>query len=208
MIPWKRLTAETAAITGSILLAFAIDAWWGAVQTEQDIREILRVVELESTANLSNLKLSIAHHEEIVAAIQAAQVNSSTEHVHNTAVIDVEVFEPNSAALDMLISTGLLSEIDDIDLRIALGAFDGLAEDLRERELAAVQFRDASRRRIAALGERIFYDPPSGSPVFTDVEFLNLLTMRGLEEHFAVASGRKLEGHLQKIVDRLGALHP
>ena len=27
-IPWKRLSVEAAAIVGSILLAFAIDAWW------------------------------------------------------------------------------------------------------------------------------------------------------------------------------------
>jgi len=27
-IPWKRLVAEAAAIVGSILLAFWIDAWW------------------------------------------------------------------------------------------------------------------------------------------------------------------------------------
>ena len=27
-IPWKRLSVEALAIVGSILLAFAIDAWW------------------------------------------------------------------------------------------------------------------------------------------------------------------------------------
>ena len=42
-IPWKRLTVEAAAIVGSILLAFAIDAWWDerlerAEENEQLIR--------------------------------------------------------------------------------------------------------------------------------------------------------------------------
>ena len=27
-VPWKRLSIEAAAIVASILLAFAIDAWW------------------------------------------------------------------------------------------------------------------------------------------------------------------------------------
>lgn len=28
MIPWSRIFVESVAIVGSILLAFAIDAWW------------------------------------------------------------------------------------------------------------------------------------------------------------------------------------
>ena len=38
-IPWKRLVVEGAAIVASILLAFAIDAWW------QDRSDQLRVTE-------------------------------------------------------------------------------------------------------------------------------------------------------------------
>jgi len=34
-IPWKRLSVEAAAIVASILLAFAIDAWWGDRQRDE-----------------------------------------------------------------------------------------------------------------------------------------------------------------------------
>jgi hypothetical protein len=30
-LPWRRIIAEGLAIVASILLAFAIDAWWGRV---------------------------------------------------------------------------------------------------------------------------------------------------------------------------------
>ncbi len=40
-VPWLRLGLEAVAIVGSILLAFAIDAWWDAATEEQRERELL-----------------------------------------------------------------------------------------------------------------------------------------------------------------------
>ena len=77
-IPWKRLFAEAAAIVGSILLAFAIDAWWenrSERETEQwlmerlradfrEIRSALDIVEEEhqkaSDACIALLKMSVS----------------------------------------------------------------------------------------------------------------------------------------------------
>ncbi len=44
-IPWRRLSIEAAAIVASILLAFAIDAWWeerGLLIEEQQVLQGLR----------------------------------------------------------------------------------------------------------------------------------------------------------------------
>ena len=48
-IPWKRIAVEAAAIVGSILWAFAIDAWWDDHQDRQREMEILEglLVEFE-----------------------------------------------------------------------------------------------------------------------------------------------------------------
>jgi len=35
-IPWKRLVLEATAIVASILLAFAIDAWWDERQDRKE----------------------------------------------------------------------------------------------------------------------------------------------------------------------------
>lgn len=204
--PFKRFLIEGAVIVSSILLAFAIDAWWDQAKVNRDVVEILRLIEAEATSNLINLRESISHHEEIISAIDAAQEENSSAKQHFSAVVDVEVFEPSSDALETLVSTGLLAEVDDIELRIALSAFKGLVEDLEERESAALRFRDAARRRIAALGEVIYEDKPIDSLIYIDIEFLNLLTMRKTEESYAVSSGKRLEAHLQAIVDRLDEL--
>jgi hypothetical protein len=188
-IPWKRLSVEAAAIIASILFAFAIDAWWDSVQTDNKTQEILDALRLEMESNLINLQGSIAHHEEIVEAVRVAQDQKSTAGVQETAVIDVEVFEPNTGALDTLIATGMLGDIDDPALQISLGAFTGFATDLRERESRAVEFRDAARRRIAAIGEPI-WNMPDPVRVQSDVQMLNLLTMRQAEEIAAIESAR------------------
>ena len=153
-------------------------------------------------SNLSGLQDAIAHHVEIAGAIRAAREQGSTTNVHETAVIDVEVFEPNTGALDTLIATGMLGEIDDPALQISLGAFTGLATDLRERESRAVEFRDAARRRIAQIGEPL-WDLKDRQRMLTDVHMLNLLVMRSSEEVDAIQSGRRLEEHLIRLLDQL-----
>ena len=54
-IPWKRLSVEAAAIIASILFAFAIDAWWDSVQTDNKAQEILDALRLEMESNLTEL---------------------------------------------------------------------------------------------------------------------------------------------------------
>ena len=43
-IPWAKVAIEAAAIVGSILLAFAIDAWWEDSQSEQQEAQILEAL--------------------------------------------------------------------------------------------------------------------------------------------------------------------
>ena len=184
-----------------------IDAWWDEQKKKGDTLEVLTLVESETKTNLTNLAISIASHEEILKAINVAHDERSFASVISDAVINVEVFEPTSDALRTLVSTGLLGSIDDVDLRIALTAFDGLAKDLMEKEIVAASFRDAARRRIASLGVVIYEDIPASSQIFTDVEVLNLLAMRATEERNAIASAQKLEAHLQNIANKLDALN-
>jgi hypothetical protein len=40
-IPWVRILAESVAIVASILLAFAVDAWWADRQIQVDVQENL-----------------------------------------------------------------------------------------------------------------------------------------------------------------------
>lgn len=169
-----------------------------------ETQEILDAVRLEMESNLSSLQDSISHHELIVEAIQQAQDQKSAAGVLSIAVIEVEVFEPNTGAIDTLIATGRLGEIDDPELQILLGAFSSFATDLRERESRAVEFRDAARRRVAAIGDPI-WEAVDRNRVLADVHMLNLLVMRSAEETDAIESGRRLEQHLTRLLSLLDA---
>ena len=201
-VPWKRLSVEAAAIVASILLAVAIDAWWNELQSDRAVGEVLKAVRSEMQFNIEALGISIVHHEEIVAAISTAQNNGTVAGLPRKAVINVEVFEPSTGALDTLVATGLISDIDNTDLRISLGAFARLAQDLNERESRAVEFRDAARRRIAEIGDPIWNQADSGR-ISSDVHMLNLLTMRQAEENEAIESARRLKNHISNILNQL-----
>ena len=201
-IPWPRISAEAAVIIASILFAFAIDAWWDGVKTDRNTQEILDAVLVEMESNLTGLQNSISHHEEIVEAIKIALEQSSIAGLLDEAVIDVEVFEPSTGALDTLIATGMLAAIDEPALQISLGGFNRLASDLNERESRAVEFRDAARRRIAAVGDPIWYREVSDR-IQTDIHMLNLLTMRRAEEYAAIESAQRLERHLRVLIRQL-----
>jgi len=58
-LPWKRLSAEAAAIVGSILLAFWIDAWWEERQDRAEEREVLLALRAELEYNIEQIDLSL-----------------------------------------------------------------------------------------------------------------------------------------------------
>jgi hypothetical protein len=53
--PWSRLIAESLAIIASILVAFAIDAWWQDRQERKDERQYVSSLRQEFSAELESL---------------------------------------------------------------------------------------------------------------------------------------------------------
>lgn len=194
---------EVAIIAFGILLAFSLDAWWQDQRTDRDVREALQVVRTEMMSNLDSLAASKKRHNVIIAAIAGSLQAESMDDLYRDALINVEVFDPASGALDTFVSSGMLSAVDDNQLRIALGSISVLTTDLHERETRAVEFRDLARRRGASLGNPVwksFGDNSVPNDTGEDVELLNLLTMRRAEEIPAVEAASKLEAHLKETL--------
>jgi hypothetical protein len=200
---------EAIVIIFSILVAFSLDAWWEDVQVDRDVEEILRAVQSEMSGNLENLDASIQHHSDIQLAIgnmlEESMSGDFTPGVVTTAVVDVEIFEPNSGAMDTLITAGLLGDVDDSELRLLLGSYAAVLQDLNEQEVRSAELRDAVRRRIASIGIRIWI-PADQSEAREDNEALNLLAMRSVEENNSIASAQALQEHIRKILTRLEEL--
>lgn len=58
-VPWKRISVEAVAIVGSILLAFAIDAWWDERQVAAAQRAQMRALLEEFKEARSQLEFQV-----------------------------------------------------------------------------------------------------------------------------------------------------
>ena len=153
-IPWRRLAVEAPAIVVSILLAFAIDAWWEERQTEQDIAEDLAIVEHELEENIRLVQLAIESMQIIVAAkdriISELKADPDAESIE-VPVADVfwgifnnPTLDPSLGGTDAWIAAGQLGVIESLELRQRLagvrGKFEDVFEDQRDaRDLSILQ---------------------------------------------------------------------
>ena len=125
-IPWKRLSVEAAAIVASILLAFAIDAWWNDRQQHDSEQIVLQTllddlrVKKVLLADMSRFSEAIIESAETL--LRAAsnieqplsdntidQLIGDTWWVSNDALWD-------SAPLSQLVAGGNLSQISNVEL--------------------------------------------------------------------------------------------
>ena len=70
-IPWPRIFAEGAAIVVSILLAFAIQAWWEGANERDEEQRILSALCSEFTANLEQIESELQYRAAANQYIQA-----------------------------------------------------------------------------------------------------------------------------------------
>ena len=144
-IPWVRLIAQGVSIVASILLAFAIDAWWQSRLEDKAVREILVSLHEEFTVHQATLEA-----EKAFWAVQEASVARllrlfQSGEVPEPAVMDtltlaltwMHTWDPASGAHDALIASGSLELIENIDLRNNLMKWQSRVDEVRDNELIA-----------------------------------------------------------------------
>jgi hypothetical protein len=129
-IPWKRLSVEAAAIVVSILLAFAIDAWWEDQARSSDEVESLELIRRDLETSIELLEL----HASFVAGASQSALNAyaalsnpgpyDREYIHDEMLrVDRVTLKIPTAAYTELLSTGNLRVIQDRRLRDAIVRF-------------------------------------------------------------------------------------
>ena len=144
-VPWVRLAVEATAIVGSILIAFAIDAWWQERQEDKAAREILVSLQEEFTFHRATLvrdKALWAGNEASVSRL--LQLFKSGEipkpAVMDTLLLDLtwmHTWDPGSGAHDALIASGSLELIENLGLRNNLSEWQSRVDEVRDNELIA-----------------------------------------------------------------------
>ena len=132
---WKRLAVEAAAIVGSILLAFAIDAWWANLKIAEDEIESLELIQRDLSEAQSQLEdysayVEIATQSALSAYVAlAGNAPIDREKVRNEMIrVDRITVRIPTAAYTEILSTGNLRVIRDRALRDAIVRFYETAE--------------------------------------------------------------------------------
>lgn len=141
-IPWKRISVEAVVIVASILLAFAIEAWWDKrIQEEQRQEHLLAL-----TRDFDQMYVrAMASH-----AIAERAVNTGIEILtgfstrkdwdRESAVNEIgdiffyEVFSPSIGGYESLVSSGSIEILTGNTLKRELAEFFGSFEDMRVSE--------------------------------------------------------------------------
>jgi hypothetical protein len=135
IIPWKRLSLEAAAIVGSILLAFAIDAWWEERQTRYEEQQVLQGLRLEFHSIRDVLSGHMSEHLQHLQTLENfldAAGNGSLEEAG--PIVDAALLvlltpmtsDLGSGTLDALLSSGRIEILTNRALRAKLAAWEGV----------------------------------------------------------------------------------
>jgi hypothetical protein len=144
IIPWKRIAVEATAIVISILLAFAIDAWW-ADKKERDVEhrtlQALRSDLLASNEELDKLLRGLADARTNFARFQSATPAELTK-IDPEAVRPIVIslvtpasFNPITATHDALSNDGRLGLISDPELLRHLSNWQRALDDIEANSI-------------------------------------------------------------------------
>jgi hypothetical protein len=130
-IPWARITIEATAIIVSILVAFAIDAWWEDRRERQEERDYLSslrqelIIGLDLLANRESVhKEIIESHEDLINQIQAEDRASDGSLLYMFSLLSrPTVVDLPRAVFDDLVSSGGTQLIRSDEIRIALAVY-------------------------------------------------------------------------------------
>jgi hypothetical protein len=197
-LPWIRIFAEAVVVVGSILLAFAIDAWWDYRGELRQEDEIVQALEAEFTLNREKLEQDIEGVREYTAAAQrllrAARSNAVEAQGVDSLGTDLwqslswRTANLSTANLDVIVSTGRLDLIRDAQLRSALAGWKARLEDMAEEE--EYEWREIVERYRPYMGRFVAIPslegdsappPPSGTALrrlLANEEFQSRLSMR------------------------------
>lgn len=146
-MPFRRITVEAFTIVASILLAFSIDAWWGDRESHKELELELANVKSELQENRRRVALEIFLLERITSAgnsligTMTANQDATTITVPDSLAWLTTVWSPtldaSFGAVDALVSSGRLAEVEDPALRSGLAGIRARFEDTQEEEQTA-----------------------------------------------------------------------
>ena len=152
----------------SILLAFAIQAWWEGRRERTEEEAMLVGLLADFSVSRQELEDAIRVHEDFQDRLIALDTASTSQlasvpfeqlDAYGRALQGSRTFDAQDATLDAAIASGTLDTLRDVQLRETLAEWKALVDDTAEE---AADFREASAQvleQIAVLGGPWIADP-------------------------------------------------
>jgi hypothetical protein len=151
-IPWLRIVSEGGVIVASILLAFALDAWWDNRSRLAELRSQLEAVTSELRSARQALQRTLDVHD--LNARLAGRLTSALGAVAEGSAVVVSdsllgpllpqaTADVSTGSLDAFIGAGGLEVVDDMDVRRALIDWPTRIQDLQDDEIYLRNFAAA-----------------------------------------------------------------
>ncbi|MFT5501143.1 MAG: hypothetical protein ACI88G_001276 [Woeseiaceae bacterium] len=149
-IPLFRIGAESAAIVASILLAFAIDAWWDERKEASLEQELLAALLIEFKQNVNLLRSASENYETqyldarnllVYLDANSEQRNSAELERLVRSLWDARSVHLETGAYEAAAASGILRLISDNELRSHLAAWPSYVAEWAEEEDALFLYR-------------------------------------------------------------------
>jgi hypothetical protein len=152
-IPWGRLGAEGAVIVASILLAFAVQAWWEGRQEQRQETEYLTALREELNEGLARLpqtetafRETLYAHEALVGQFrETARAPTDSLTYWLSRLSWPPNFTPPTAVLNDLVSSGGIQLIKADPIRLGVAEYTGWL----------TRFEDSADQAWATWSERL-----------------------------------------------------
>ncbi len=153
-IPWKRLSVEAAAIVGSILLAFAIDAWWAEKLERIAEREELSRLYDEFASNYERLdswvsdggvvyrqrEAALSVSETLDAALKGGSETVLLPDLQIAEIIQSPTFEAEASIFESLVRSGRIEIIENREIVKAIATWERLLRSATDQEQRGDRF--------------------------------------------------------------------
>ncbi len=228
-IPWSRVAVEKTAIVASILLAFAIDAWWADREIDQWQSAQLRALREEFSTNLEGLGNVVRTHDSNARSLESliAQIQGSDDKTLVTVsdavlapLVAWRISDISTGTLDALLSSGRLADIDNSMIRRALATWPSEVGNAQEDEILAQNFVENVVAQ-ALLGQGILGPAYRSRPLPGDLEeeieadssttfsispeLIDLATIRIIHSKMASLSIVRLRVRIRQILELIDA---
>lgn len=153
-IPWKRLCIEATAIVASILLAFAIDAWWAErLDRIAEREELLRLYD-EFELNRERIDFWVKEgglvHRERQSALRVSDVLDAASKnglekamIHDAdiaSLLQTPTFEADTPVFESLVRSGRMEIIENREIVYAISTWERTLRGASEQEQRGVRF--------------------------------------------------------------------